>query len=239
MSSLKKINSKKAVIFDFDDTLAKTGFGKNLGLKSASLKIYDYLKKRGIKIGFNNLYKKIKKITCKIKSKRIYSRNLWWLSAMKEFSKEPPQDAFLDELTKIYWDAVKKKSELYKDTLSVLAYLKKKKYMLGMVSDTDEVKGLKIERIKKLNFEKWFDFIIVAGEDTEKVKPDKAPFFLISKKLKLKPQQCVFVGDNPCADILGAKKTGMATVLIKRNDCKIKIKPDRIIHNLIELKKIL
>lgn len=239
MFSQKKINSKKAVIFDFDDTLSKTRYGRSLGLKLASLKIYDFLKKEGINISFNNLYQKIKKAACEIEQKRIYNRNLWWFLMVKELFKITPQNNFLDELTKIYWDAVKKKSELYKDTLSVLAYLKDKKYVLGMVTDTDGVKGLKSERIKKLNLKKWFDFIVVAGEDVRQTKPDKAPFFLIARKLNLKPQECVFVGNNLYVDILGAKKTGMTTVLIKRDDCKAKIKPDRVIHTLVKLKKIL
>lgn len=38
MASFKRFNSKKGVLFDFDDTLAKTKFGKIFGLKSASLR---------------------------------------------------------------------------------------------------------------------------------------------------------------------------------------------------------
>jgi len=235
----KKINSKKAIIFDFDDTLAKTKYGKSYGLKSVSAEIYDFLKKEGVDIGFNNLYQKIKKITRGMEQKRIYDRNLWWFSIIKEFSRVRPQRDFLDGLTKIYWSAVKKKSGLYGDALSVLAYLKDKKYLLGMITDTDGVKELKSERIKKMDLKKWFGSIVVAGEDIEQTKPDKAPFLLIAKKLNLDPQECVFVGNNLYVDVLGAKKAGMVAVLIKRDDCKARIKPDWVIHTLSGLKKIL
>lgn len=234
-----KTNFKKAVIFDFDDTLAKTKYGKNLGLKLASRKIYDFLKKKKADTSdFENLYKRIRKTTCRIEQKRIYNRNLWWFFIIKELFKISPSKSFLDGLTKTYWNAVKKKSELYRDALSILVYLKNKKYLLGMVTDTDGVKELKSERIKKLNLKKWFDFIVVAGEDIRQTKPDKAPFLLIAKKLKLKPKECLFVGNNIYVDVLGAKKAGMATVLVKRDKCNAKIKPDYTVKTLIGLKKI-
>ena len=239
MPSHNKINLNKAVIFDFDDTLAKTRYGKSLGLKLVSLKIHNFLEEQGVGISFKNLYQKIKKITSETENKRIYDRNLWWLFAIKGLFKITPRNNFLDELTVIYWDAVKKKSELYTDALPTIAYLKEKKYALGMVTDNDGVKELKAERIKKLKLKKWFDSVVVAGEDVKQTKPDKTPFFLIAKKLNLKPHQCLFVGNNLSLDILGAKKTGMTAVLIKRDDCKAKIKPDYIIHKLIDLKKIL
>lgn len=239
MAPLKKIDSKKGVIFDFDDTLAKTKFGKSFGLKLASSKIYNYLKKGGVSISFSNLYKEIQKITKRIERKRIYDRNFWWLSAIKEFLQGLPQGSFLDELTKAYWNAVDEKSELYKDTLSTLAYLKKGKYSLGMVSDTDGVKEMKSRRIRNLNLKDWFDAVVVAGENTKQTKPDKAPFLLIAKKLHLKPKQCIFVGNNLFVDIVGAKKAGMATVFIKRDGHKARIRPDRVIHALSGLRGVL
>jgi len=208
-------------------------------LKLASIKIYDFLREKGINIDFKDLYWKIKKTTLKIENKRIYNRNLWWLSIIKESFRISPSEKFLESLTETYWNAVKKKSGLYKDTLTTLAYLKNKKYALGMVTDTDGVKELKSERIKKLNLEKWFDFIVVAGEDVKQTKPDKAPFVLIAKKLNLKPSECIFVGNNIYVDVLGAKKTGMATVLMKRDDCRAKIKPDWVINTLAGLRKII
>lgn len=235
-----KINFCKAVIFDFDDTLAKTKYGKNLGLRLVSLKIYLFLKEKRVNIGsFKDFYRRIKKTICKIEHRRVYDRNFWWFFITKKLFKTIPPKSFLNKLTKIYWDAVKKKSELYQDTLSTIVYLKNKKYILGMVTDTDGVKKLKSERIKKLNLKKWFNSIVIAGEDVKQTKPDKAPFLLVAKKLDLNPQECIFVGNNLYLDILGAKKVGMVTILIKRDNCKARIKPDLVIYTLKELKKVL
>jgi len=240
MQFLRKINTnKKGVIFDFDDTIAQTKVGKNIGLKIASLKIYDYLKKKGVDIDLNKLYKKIYKVAQKMDTKRIYDRNLWWSWLIKKFLKEKPSKSFLDEITKNYWEMVIKKGNLYKDTLSILVYLKKKRYTLGMLTDTDGVKEFKIKRIRALNLKKWFDAIVVTGDDTKQTKPDKAPFSLIARKLNLQPQECIFVGNAPYQDIFGAKKSGMTAILIKRQNSKMKVKPDRIIKKLSELKEIL
>ncbi len=108
-----------------------------------------------------------------------------------------------------------------------------------MLTDTDGVEGFKLKRIKALNLKKQFDSIVVAGEDTKETKPDNPPFFLISKKLNLKSNECVFVGNDLYRDILGAKKAGMAAILIKRRECEMKVKPDRVIRKLGHLKEIL
>jgi len=240
MQFFKKTNTnKKGVIFDFDDTIAKTRTGKNMGLKIISSKIYDYFKKKGIDINFNKLHKEIQNAAQELDTKRIYDRNLWWSCVIKKFSKEKPQKSFLDEITKNYWEIIIKKSDLYKDTSSVLLYLKNKGYALGMLTDTDGVKGLKLKRIEILNLIKWFDSIVVAGEDTKQTKPDKPPFSLISRRLNLRPKECVFVGNDLYRDFLGAEKAGMTAILIKRQNSKIKVKPDRVIKQLNKLKEIL
>jgi len=239
---LNKINSKKqGIIFDFDDTLVKTKAGKNIALRRVSAKIYNYLEKKGIDIDFKKLYKEICVVAKKMDSgkKRVLDRNLWWSFVIGKFSREEPPKSFLKELTKNYWETVIRKSGLYKDTLSVLVYLKNKGYKLGLLSDTDGLKKFKSKRIKALNLKKWFKSIVVAGEDTKQIKPDKRPLSLITRKLNLRPEECVFIGNDPDVDIFGAKRLGMSAILIKRQNNKIKTRPDRIIKKLNEVKKIL
>jgi FMN phosphatase YigB (HAD superfamily) len=234
----KEINlNKKGVIFDFDDTIANTKPGKDKALKLVSLKIYQYLEKRGLNINLNKLYKTTCKVAEEMEAKRIYDRNQWWALILKKFFKEKLSKSLLDNYTKKYWDIVIKKSSLYKNTLTTLNYLKNKRgYLLGLISDTDGIKGMKLQRIKALNLTNWFDSIVIAGEDTKEVKPGVVPFYLISKKLNLKPESCIFVGNNPSTDVKGAKKIGMTTILIKRGEKKIKTKPDRIIREISKLK---
>ena len=237
---LKKINfSKKGIIFDFDDTLINSKPGKDKALKIISGQIYSYFKKKKAKVNLNKLYQEIKTLAIQMDARGIYNRNLWWSRVIKKFLKEKPSKSFLDEVTKNYWEMVIKKSSLYKDTSSTLVYLKKKKYTLGLLTDADGIKEFKLKRIRASNLKKWFDSIIIAGDDIKQIKPDKAPFSLIARKLNLKPQKCIFVGDDLYRDILGAKRSGMTAILIKRRNGKMKVKPDRIIKKLSELKEIL
>ena len=171
--------------------------------------------------------------------KRVLDRNFWWSFTIKKFIKENPPRSFLNKLTKDYWKMVNKRGDLYRDTISILDYLNSKAYKLGLLTDTDGLKGSKLKRIKTSNLKKWFNAIVIAGEDTKQLKPDKAPLFLIAKKLNLNTKNCIFIGNDPDVDISGAKKLGMSTILVRRKNDKIKIKPDRIVKKLEEIRGIL
>lgn len=113
-----RINLKrKGIIFDLDDTLAKTKTGKDTALKMVAAKICNYLREKGVCIDLNELYKEIYVVAQKMDNgkKRILDRNLWWSFIIKKFSKGKPSQSFLDELTKNYWDTVMRKSCLYDD----------------------------------------------------------------------------------------------------------------------------
>jgi FMN phosphatase YigB (HAD superfamily) len=56
-------------------------------------------------------------------------------------------------------------------------------------------------------------------------------------KLNVKPEECLHVGDNPFADVWGAKKAGMKTAHIRRNE--LDSEADVIIQRLSELVRYL
>jgi putative hydrolase of the HAD superfamily len=60
------------------------------------------------------------------------------------------------------------------------------------------------------------------------------------KKLMIKPEESVYIGDNPQKDLVGAKKAGMTFILFRSaykpdND----FQPDRHFNDYSELLKIL
>jgi len=79
---------------------------------------------------------------------------------------------------------------------------------------------MKMKRIRRQPFLKYIETIVVAGEDTPKVKPSKRPFILVAKRLGLQSRNCVYIGDNPNTDIEGAKGAGMMMILVKRRGPK-------------------
>jgi len=98
----------------------------------------------------------------------------------------------------------------YPHTRRTLIRLKEKGLKLGIVSDAP-VKQAWL-RLAELNLIDFFD-VVIALEKKGKMKPHSMPFRKALKKLGLKPEEILFVGDNPKRDILGAKKMGMNTAL--------------------------
>jgi len=79
---------------------------------------------------------------------------------------------------------------------------------------------MKLKRIRSQPFLKYFRTIVVAGEDTARVKPSTAPFLMVARRLGLRPRDCVYIGDNPNTDVTGAMRVGMMMILVKRRGPK-------------------
>jgi putative hydrolase of the HAD superfamily len=99
----------------------------------------------------------------------------------------------------------------YPDVVPVLKKLKKK-YKLAILTDSPGLQPFK--RLAALGITSYFD-VIVTFDDTHKHKPDPKPFRFLLKKLKLKPEQVMFVGDSPRRDLPGARAVGMVAVFAK------------------------
>lgn len=89
-----------------------------------------------------------------------------------------------------------------------------------------------------MNLVEFFD-VVIGLEDTGKLKPSAIPFRKALKMMKLKPEEVIFIGDNPQRDILGAKKVGMKTVLFNYGRLVKKGKADFAIKDIRELAGIL
>jgi pyrophosphatase PpaX len=64
----------------------------------------------------------------------------------------------------------------------------------------------------RVPIEHLFD-VVVAGDETERLKPDPQPLLLAAKRLDADPQSCAYVGDSPF-DIRAAKAAGMHAVAV-------------------------
>jgi len=64
-----------------------------------------------------------------------------------------------------------------------------------------------------LGFNRFFDCVVVS-EAVELRKPDRTIFELACEKVNADIHSSVFVGDNPIADVKGAKESGMKTIYV-------------------------
>jgi putative hydrolase of the HAD superfamily len=124
----------------------------------------------------------------------------------------------------------------YPDVVPTLNKLRKK-YKLAILSDAPKIQAW--IRLAAMQIQDKFD-IVVTFDDTKAKKPSKKPFLCVLKKLKLKPEECVMIGDSLKRDIAPANKLGFKTVFAKYGEDKekTKVKPDYVINDIKEILKI-
>ncbi|MBW2984256.1 TIGR02253 family HAD-type hydrolase [Candidatus Woesearchaeota archaeon] len=109
--------------------------------------------------------------------------------------------------------------EPYPHVHHVLLRLKEKGVKLAIVTDAPKIKAW--IRLASMKIGDYFD-VVVAFEDTKQHKPSNLPFEAALRKLKVKPNECLMIGDWPERDIAGAKKLGMRTCFAKYGNPKVK-----------------
>jgi putative hydrolase of the HAD superfamily len=148
--------------------------------------------------------------------KQRYNRDLWWKILLKDFHLKRLSSRSIYDVTLQYWNSYANAAKPFSDAESTVRRLKKDGYKVAVVSDTDGTLGMKRSRFKHVPFHKLFKTLVVAGEDTPRVKPGHESFLLVARRLGVNPRECVYVGDNPRTDIAGAKAVGMTTVIVRR-----------------------
>jgi len=102
--------------------------------------------------------------------------------------------------------------EPYADVIPTLIRLKRQGLKLAIVSDAPRLKAW--IRLVELGIQDFFD-VVVCFEDTGKRKHTAIPFKRAMDMLKLKPDECLVVGDWPERDMAGAKKLGIKSVFAR------------------------
>ncbi|MGA8265791.1 MAG: TIGR02253 family HAD-type hydrolase, partial [Ignavibacteriaceae bacterium] len=103
----------------------------------------------------------------------------------------------------------------YPHVYSTLNKLLKLGILMGILSDAPAKEAWL--RLAYLNFHHIVD-AVVTFEDTGERKPNPATFLAVLKKLEVKPEEALMVGDWAERDIVGAKNVGMKTAFAKYGD---------------------
>lgn len=219
----------KAIIFDLDNTLIDFLRMKRIsceeavdamidaGLDIPKKKAIDELYKLYYKVGLEDptiFQKFLKKVTGKIDYKKL----AYAITAYRQ-----ARTGFLHP---------------YPGTKKTLIKLKEKGLKLAIVTDAPKLKAW--IRLVSMKIDDFFD-VVVGLEDTGRAKPSRLPFRAALKELKVKPSECLMVGDRPSKDIKGARALGMKTCFAKYGfEGKIsKVKVDYIISDIGDLAKII
>lgn len=126
----------------------------------------------------------------------------------------------------------------YSDTMNTLMDLRSIGLSLGILTDGITIKQW--EKLIRLGIHPFFDEVITS-EEYGLGKPNIEFFNYGLKKINLKPEEVVYVGDRADKDMVPAKNVGMTTVRILQG--KYSEIPDDIsdysIKNISELSKII
>ena len=122
------------------------------------------------------------------------------------------RDQALKILTKIR--GYKWEFKIYEDVLSTLETLKKRKLVLGLISNVAQDMESTYE---KLGLQPYLDFKVTSAE-VGYDKPRPEIFLAALKKAAISSEEALYVGDQYQVDIVGAHGVGIRALLIDRND---------------------
>lgn len=222
----------KAVVFDLDNTLIDF-MGAKLSSCNASI---DAMRAAGLKIDKRRATKTLFNLYSiyGIEYNRIFQKFL--LQATGKIDMK-----ILSAAIVAYRKVQASYHKPYKGIFTVLEKLKARDYRLAILSDAPALKAWL--RLTEMGIQNYFD-VVVTFSDTRKRKPHELPFKAVLRKLHLRPEEILFVGDQPQRDIKGAKSMGMKTALamyglqsgykkyLKKNE------PDYVLNDIRDILKI-
>jgi putative hydrolase of the HAD superfamily len=91
---------------------------------------------------------------------------------------------------------------------AVLEELRARGLALGIVTNGET--EFQSRQVEALELDKLVDAILISEREGLR-KPDAALFLRAATACRAEPSRCLFVGDNPMADVLGAHAVGMRT----------------------------
>ncbi len=144
-----------------------------------------------------------------------------------------PDDRLADELQQMYLAARFRDVAPFPDVRPCLAALKDR-YVLGLLSNGNTMP-------EQLGLERAFRFFVFS-EQVGVRKPDRRIFRHAAALADCAPQECIYVGDRPEDDVMGAVRAGWHAVWLNRNSKPwplVSHEPHLQIRDLTELPDLL
>jgi len=205
----------KAVLFDLGNTLVKSWvpeatFHKVLGSLGISRSV-DEIKKALAKtdeefdtLNYNSLYGKVS-------YRKFWNR---WDSLVLRHLGLPKDKKLIRDIQARWFDYAE--CEIYFDVKETLHKLKHMGLKIGLVSGGYEEDVYAI--LETITLPKELFDVIIGANTIKKVKPHPDVFRYALKKLKVKPDETLFIGDAIDDDYKGAEKVGIKAILIQRTE---------------------
>jgi putative hydrolase of the HAD superfamily len=201
----------KAVSFDIDGTLYPAS--------AIFLRLFmQGLPKIKLLAAFSKVRQELRTLLTK---PEFLSRNIDSMEALHRFQanltasllKRDPQQVYEDIETFFYSTSTEAFTAIkpFPAVAPVLDNLREKGFPLGALSDFPGDRKLRL-----LGLAEKFN-VSMTSEETGRVKPDRASFDLLARRLGVPNQELLYVGTSEAYDVQGAKSAGMQTALISWN----------------------
>jgi FMN phosphatase YigB (HAD superfamily) len=238
------------IIFDLFDTIVNFNFNhlpaidlKGLRSRTTSIEVFEVFRQYYPEVEFEEFYDpfiesyheflEIKSIEFKEFPNR--DRYILMLNKMGLASIDQ-KNSLIDKMVLAHMNGLASCVELPKENKRTLEYIKSREYRMGIVSNFDYAPTA-YALLDKFEITNLFEEIIIS-EEVGWRKPNHIIFETAVNKLKVLPQDVLFVGDNYNADVVGSKALGIDAAWINRKnqpEAGLDPKPDYIIKNLSEL----
>ncbi len=243
------------IIFDVFDTVCNFNLNKlptvNINgttIRSTSNIVYKVFQKSYKHIGFEEFYgafiesyKEFEERK-KVEDREYPTRDRFYLIFEKLNLKiEEYAERVIEDLVLAHMGKLSSAVEFPEGNLEVIQSLEER-YRLAIVSNFDHaptVYGI----LEKYEIKNHFEEILISVEVGWR-KPNRRIFERAFNLLGIKPEDAIFVGDNPQTDIVGSKSVGMDVIWINRNRENLPVaqgtpKPDYEVSEFKEIVGIL
>ena len=234
----------KAIVSDIYTTLID--IRTNEDEKAVYRTLASYMKYQGVYLSPEELkwFFFEKKALQKKRSKEEYPevdyRRVWY-EILRENQYSGPdinKSTIVPDILKLHRSLTVEKIKLYEGVYETLDSLKRR-YKLGIVSDSQVDHA--VPELQMLGIYGFFESVIISADFGYR-KPDIRLFGECLRRLDVKPQESVYIGNDTFRDVKGAKDAGMASVLIMtkhgKKDTDIAA-PDFTIEHIGEIDRVL
>lgn len=189
----------KAVLFDFDETLQDRTEAFEHYMDSF---LGTYCK------GISEAEIEKRKEDMRVTGKGGYVNRVEWCTLLCEmwgWNDAPPAEELAYHYDKTFGDH----NVIFPNSEKLLKELKARGYIVGVITNGPSM--LQNHKMDTSGLRPYCDIVVVSG-DVGVHKPDPELFKIVADRLKLLPEECVYVGDHPINDIKGALDAGMSAI---------------------------
>jgi len=125
----------------------------------------------------------------------------------------PSDDAVLDGLFAVHGEAARAAWAAFPDAVAALGRLRDAGLETGILTNGNH--NQQIDKLSVTGLDQYVDHMFVSGR-TGHAKPASEAFLLACEAMGRQPGEVIHVGDDPVADIFGARRAGLQAVLLDR-----------------------